>query len=167
MSLLAMAPCTGVHLPSASAFSHGEQRMRILILNGPNLDRLGTREPSIYGTRTFDDYLSELRTVFADHVIELMQSNVEGELINIMHDAEASFDGVVMNAAGYTHTSVALRDTIAGSKLPVVEVHISNIHAREEFRERSLTAAKCVGTISGFGLDGYRMAIDHLVRKAR
>lgn len=141
--------------------------MRILILNGPNLDRLGTREPSIYGTRTFDDYLTELRTMFPDHLIELMQSNVEGELINMMHDAEGSFDGVVMNAAGYTHTSVALRDTIAGSKLPVVEVHISNIHAREEFRERSLTAAKCVGCISGFGLDGYRMAIDHLVRKVR
>lgn len=136
----------------------------ILILNGPNLNLLGTREPAIYGTRSFDDYLAELRAAFDGHVIDLLQSNVEGELIDALQAAEAGRDGVVMNAAGYTHTSVAIRDTIAGLKIPVVEVHISNIHAREEFRERSLTGAKCAGVITGFGLEGYRMAIEHLLR---
>jgi len=136
----------------------------ILILNGPNLNLLGTREPAIYGTRSFDDYLAELRAAFDGHVIDLLQSNVEGELIDALQAAEAGRDGVVMNAAGYTHTSVAIRDTIAGLKTPVVEVHISNIHAREEFRERSLTGAKCAGVITGFGLEGYRMAIEHLLR---
>lgn len=136
----------------------------ILILNGPNLNLLGTREPATYGTRSFDDYLAELRAAFDGHVIDLLQSNVEGELIDALQAADAGRDGVVMNAAGYTHTSVAIRDTIAGLKTPVVEVHISNIHAREEFRERSLTGAKCAGVITGFGLEGYRMAIEHLLR---
>ncbi|HEY0978519.1 MAG TPA: type II 3-dehydroquinate dehydratase [Flavobacteriales bacterium] len=139
--------------------------MRILIVNGPNLDMLGTREPAIYGDRTFADHLAELRGVFAGHALSHMQSNVEGELINALRDANSSQDAVVLNAAGYSHTSVALRDTIAWLGIPVVEVHISNIHAREEFRERSLTAAKCIGAITGFGLDGYRMAIDHLLRR--
>ena len=140
---------------------------RYLILNGPNLNLLGKREPAIYGTRTFEDYLGELRTVFAAHTIELVQSNVEGEMIDALQSAEDRFDGVVMNGAGFTHTSVALRDTIAGLTVPVVEVHISNIHGREDFRQHSLTAAKCVGCITGFGLDGYRMAIDHLLNRAR
>ena len=135
-----------------------------LILNGPNLNLLGTREPAIYGTRTFEDYLSELRAGFAGHAIDLLQSNVEGELIDALQAADADRDGVVMNAAGYTHTSVAIRDAIAGLKIPVVEVHISNIHAREEFRERSITGAKCAGVITGFGLEGYRMAIGYLLR---
>mgnify|MGYP001171574911 CR=1 FL=1 len=140
----------------------------ILILNGPNLNLLGTREPSVYGTRTFDDYLAELRGSFPGHVIDLVQSNLEGGLIDALQAADADRDGVVMNAAGYTHTSVAIRDTIAGLRVPVVEVHISNIHAREEFRERSITGAKCAGVITGFGLEGYRMAIDHLLaRRAR
>lgn len=139
--------------------------MRILIVNGPNLDMLGTREPAIYGERTFVDYLAELRGVFADHALSYVQSNVEGELINALREANTAQDAVVLNGAGYTHTSVALRDTIAWLGIPVVEVHISNIHAREEFRERSLTAAKCIGAITGFGLDGYRMAIDHLLRR--
>ncbi len=138
---------------------------RILILNGPNLNLLGTREPAIYGTRTFDDYLAELRATFEGHVIDLLQSNVEGELIDALQAADTDRDGVVMNAAGYTHTSVAIRDTIAGLRVPVVEVHISNIHAREEFRESSITGAKCAGVITGFGLEGYRMAIDHLLRR--
>jgi 3-dehydroquinate dehydratase-2 len=141
--------------------------MRILILNGPNLNLLGTREPGIYGSRTFDDYLVELRAMFNGHDIAHVQSNVEGELINALQKAEGTRDGVVMNAAGFSHTSVALRDTIAALRVPVVEVHISNIHAREEFRERSLTAAKCVACISGAGLDGYRLAVDHLLRRAR
>ncbi len=140
---------------------------RILILNGPNLNRLGTREPAIYGTRTFEDYLVELRSVFRGHTIDHVQSNVEGEMINALQTAEGSSGGVVMNAAGFTHTSVALRDTIAGLTVPVVEIHISNIHAREEFRERSLTAAKCIGCITGFGLDGYRLAIEHLLRNVK
>jgi 3-dehydroquinate dehydratase-2 len=138
---------------------------RILILNGPNLNLLGTREPAIYGTRTFDDYLAELRATFTGHAIDLLQSNLEGELIDALQAADVDRDGVVMNAAGYTHTSVAVRDTIAGLKVPVVEVHISNIHAREEFRERSITGGKCAGVITGFGLEGYRMAIDHLLRR--
>jgi 3-dehydroquinate dehydratase-2 len=138
---------------------------RILILNGPNLNLLGTREPAIYGTHTFDDFLAELRTTFAGHTIDLIQSNVEGELIDALQASDSDRDGVVMNAAGYTHTSVAIRDTIAGLRIPVVEVHISNIHAREEFRERSITGAKCAGVITGFGLEGYRMAIDHLLRQ--
>lgn len=139
--------------------------MRILIVNGPNLDMLGTREPAIYGDRKFADHLLELRSVFAEHSLSYFQSNVEGELINALRDADKEQDAVVLNGAGYTHTSVALRDTIAWLDIPVVEVHISNIHAREEFRERSLTAAKCAGVITGFGLDGYRMAIDHLLRR--
>ncbi|MFT3885794.1 MAG: type II 3-dehydroquinate dehydratase [Flavobacteriales bacterium] len=139
--------------------------MRFLILNGPNLNLLGTREPTIYGTRTMDECVEELRAVFTGHVIDLQQSNLEGALIDLLQQADKHYDGVVLNAAGFTHTSVAIRDSIAGMRVPVVEVHISNIHAREEFRERSLTAAKCVGCITGFGLDGYRLAIDHLLRR--
>lgn len=139
--------------------------MRILIVNGPNLNLLGEREPHIYGTRSFDDYLAELRRVFAAHTVDLYQSNVEGELIGALQDADRRYDAVVFNGAGFTHTSVALRDSIAAMRVPVVEVHISNIHGREEFRERSLTAAKCLGVITGLGLDGYRLAIDHLLRR--
>ena len=137
----------------------------ILILNGPNLNLLGTREPAIYGTRSFEDYLAELRATFSGHTIDLLQSNVEGELIDALQAADTDRDGVVMNAAGYTHTSVAIRDTIAGLRIAVVEVHISNIHDREEFRERSITGAKCAGVITGFGLEGYRIAIEHLLRR--
>ena len=137
----------------------------ILILNGPNLNLLGTREPAIYGTRSFEDYLAELRVTFSGHTIDLLQSNVEGELIDALQAADTDRDGVVMNAAGYTHTSVAIRDTIAGLRISVVEVHISNIHDREEFRERSITGAKCAGVITGFGLEGYRIAIEHLLRR--
>ena len=139
--------------------------MHIRIINGPNLDLLGTREPSIYGTRTFADLLKELQENFKGHTIDLFQSNVEGELINALRNANAECDGVVLNAAGYTHTSVALRDALATMHIPVVEVHISNIHAREEFRQRSLTAVHCVGVITGFGMEGYRMAVGHLLRR--
>lgn len=139
--------------------------MHIRIINGPNLDLLGTREPALYGDRTFAEVLEALQGVFPAHRIELFQSNVEGELINALHAANRECDGVVLNAAGYSHTSVALRDALATLQIPVVEVHISNIHAREEFRHRSLTAVHCVGVISGFGTEGYRMAVDHLVRR--
>jgi 3-dehydroquinate dehydratase II len=139
--------------------------MDLLIVNGPNLNLLGVREPAIYGTRSFDDHLADLRATFSGHRIEAYQSNVEGELINALQEADGRYHGVVFNGAGFTHTSVALRDTIAALRIPVVEVHISNIHGREEFRERSLTAAKCVGVITGLGLDGYRLAIDHLLRR--
>lgn len=139
--------------------------MHIRIINGPNLDLLGLREPGIYGNRTMADLLPELRSAFAGHVIDLFQSNEEGALINALRAADAECGGVVLNAAGYSHTSVAIRDALATMKVPVVEVHISNIHAREEFRHRSLTAVHCVGVITGFGLEGYRMAVDHLVRR--
>lgn len=137
----------------------------ILVLNGPNLNLLGTRETELYGTRSFDDYLVELRSTFSGHTIDFVQSNIEGELINALQGAIGNYSGVVLNAGGFSHTSVAIRDTIAWLSLPVVEVHISNIHAREEFRERSITGAKCVGVITGFGMDGYRLAIDHLLTR--
>lgn len=138
--------------------------MHIRIINGPNLDLLGTREPATYGTRTFADFLNELQGAYAGHVIDLFQSNHEGELIEALRAADALCHGVVLNAAGYTHTSVAIRDALALVQVPVVEVHISNIHAREDFRLRSLTAVHCAGVISGFGLEGYRLAVDHLLR---
>ncbi|MBS1546557.1 MAG: type II 3-dehydroquinate dehydratase [Bacteroidetes bacterium] len=140
--------------------------MHIRIINGPNLDLLGTREPGIYGTRTFAEYLLELQAAFPGHVIDHFQSNHEGALIEALRAAEGQCGGVVLNAAGYSHTSVAIRDALASLKVPVVEVHISNIHAREEFRHRSLTAVHCAGVITGFGLEGYRMAVDHLLRRA-
>ncbi|MGB3524980.1 MAG: type II 3-dehydroquinate dehydratase [Flavobacteriales bacterium] len=139
--------------------------MLIRIINGPNLDLLGTREPSIYGTVSFAEVLQELQREFRGHSIDLFQSNVEGELINALRRADQECDGVVLNAAGYSHTSVALRDALSTMHIPVVEVHISNIHAREEFRHRSLTAVHCVGVITGFGTAGYRMAVDHLLRR--
>lgn len=140
--------------------------MRFLLLNGPNLDLIGVREPEIYGTRTFDDLLVELRAAYPGHVFELRSSALEGALVEALREADGTFDAVVLNAGGYSHTSVVLRDTVATIAVPVVEVHISNIHAREEFRQRSLTAAKTIGCITGFGLDGYRMAIDHLLRRS-
>lgn len=141
--------------------------MNIHIINGPNLDRLGTREPEIYGTMGFPVFLDQLKVEFTGHVLGYFQSNVEGELIDALRRAEEADDAVVLNAAGYSHTSVALRDTLASMAIPVIEVHISNIHGREEFRQTSLTAGKCMGCITGFGLDGYRMAIDHFLRHGR
>lgn len=138
--------------------------MRILLLNGPNLDLLGTREPHIYGTRTFNEYLSELRAAYPEVVFTYMQSNLEGGLVEALREAAHTQDAVVLNAAGYSHTSVALRDTIAMLKVPVVEVHISNIHGREEFRRHTLTGGVCAGVITGFGLPGYRLAVEHLLR---
>ena len=137
--------------------------MRIAIINGPNLNLLGKREPEIYGQRDFLDYLEELRSTFPNVELSYYQSNVEGELINAMQELSLKNDAIVLNAAGYSHTSVALGDTVAAISTPVVEVHISNIHAREEFRLHSYTGAKAAGVISGFGLAGYRMALDYII----
>lgn len=136
--------------------------MKIQIINGPNLNLLGKREKEIYGEVSFEKYLKLLQDHFNDFTIEYFQSNVEGEIINKIHETGFSFDGIVINAGGYTHTSVAISDAIASVKTPVIEVHISNIFAREEFRKNSLMASKCMGTISGFGLDSYRLAIESL-----
>ncbi len=137
---------------------------KILILNGPNLNLLGRREPGIYGARGFEDYFEELKQRFAD-VAELsyFQSNHEGDLLDKLHEVGFSYDGVVLNAGAYTHTSIALQDAIRGIQTPVVEVHISNVHEREEFRHRSLISCACRGVICGFGLDSYRLAIESFV----
>ena len=134
--------------------------MHILIINGPNLNLLGQREKVIYGEQTFEDYLGKLRELFADVKIDYCQSNVEGEIINAIHGARGKYGGIVLNAGGYTHTSVAIADAVGGVDIPVVEVHISNILAREEYRHVSLIAPKCRGSIMGFGLDSYRLAIE-------
>ncbi|HAN18106.1 MAG: type II 3-dehydroquinate dehydratase [Bacteroidetes bacterium GWC2_33_15] len=136
--------------------------MKIQIINGPNLNLLGKREKDIYGDIPFEKYLELLKELFVDFTIDYFQSNVEGEIINKIHEVGFSFDGIVLNAGGYTHTSVAIADAIAAIKTPVVEVHISNVFAREEFRHISIIAPKCKGSISGFGLDSYRLAIESL-----
>ncbi|HTD98096.1 MAG TPA: type II 3-dehydroquinate dehydratase [Mucilaginibacter sp.] len=138
--------------------------MNIQIINGPNLNLLGVREKSIYGETSFDDYLNDLRKRFANITINYYQSNVEGEIINKLHEVGFSYDGIVLNAGAYTHTSVAIGDAIAGIKTPVIEVHISNVYKREEFRHKSLLAANCRGVIAGFGLDSYRLAIESLLQ---
>lgn len=138
--------------------------MKILIINGPNLNLLGKREPTIYGNQQFTDYLEELRARFSDHTIDYYQSNVEGEIINTLHAADGNYDGVVLNAGGYTHTSVAIADAIGAIGIDVVEVHISCILAREEFRHISLIAPKCKGSIMGFGFDSYRLGICSIIK---
>jgi 3-dehydroquinate dehydratase II len=137
--------------------------MKIVVINGPNLNLLGKREPEKYGHSTFEDFLVELKKRFPDMVIEYFQSNIEGEIINEIHRTGFSYDGIILNAGGYTHTSVAITDAIASVKSPVIEVHITNIAAREEFRHTSLIGRNCYGTISGFGLDGYRLAVEALI----
>ncbi len=137
---------------------------KIQIINGPNLNLLGKREPSVYGQKGFDDFLPELKKRFGDCEIQYYQSNVEGEIINKLHEVGFSFDGIILNAGAYTHTSVAIHDAIAAIKTPVVEVHISNVYAREEFRHKSLITSKCAGLITGFGLEGYAMAIGFLTK---
>ncbi|MGY0036091.1 type II 3-dehydroquinate dehydratase [Pedobacter sp. NJ-S-72] len=138
--------------------------MKIQIINGPNLNLLGTREPGVYGSRSFEEYFKELKEKYKDiDRIVYFQSNVEGELINKLHEAGFSFDGIILNGGGYTHTSVAIADAISGINTPVVEVHVSNIYAREEFRHVSLTGKNCKGVLTGFGLDGYRLAIESLL----
>ena len=138
---------------------------KILILNGPNLNLLGRREPTVYGHRSFDDYLAELRRQFEGRAeLSYFQSNHEGDLIDRLHEVGfGGMDGVVLNAGAYTHTSVALHDAIRAIEVPVVEVHISNVHQREEFRHHSMISAACRGVICGFGLDSYRLAIEAMV----
>jgi 3-dehydroquinate dehydratase-2 len=137
--------------------------MNIQIINGPNLNLLGVREKSIYGEKSFEDYLIDLRKRYANITINYYQSNVEGEIINKLHEVGFSCGGIVINAGAYTHTSVAIGDAIAGIKTPVIEVHISNVYKREEFRHKSLLAANCRGVIAGFGLDSYRLAIESFI----
>ena len=141
--------------------------MKILIINGPNLNLLGTREPQHYGTGTMDSVLDALKSQYPRVEFDYYQSNVEGLLIDRLHKTlEEPCDGVVLNAGGYTHTSVALRDAITAIKVPVVEVHISNVHSREEFRHRSLISAVCKGVICGFGLDSYRLGVEALLARS-
>ena len=137
--------------------------MKIQIVNGPNLNLLGVRERGIYGSDSFESYLPKLREQYPDVEIEYYQSNVEGELINKIQEVGFSFDGIVLNAGAYTHTSIALHDCIRAIKCPVVEVHISNVHQREDFRHHSFISAACKGVICGFGLNSYRLAIEGLL----
>jgi 3-dehydroquinate dehydratase-2 len=139
--------------------------MNILILNGPNLNLLGKREPDTYGQQDFDSYLKELREAFADHELNYAQSNVEGELVNALQAADGNFDAVVFNAGGYTHTSVAIADCVAAIGVEVIEVHISNVYAREEYRHQSLMAKNCIGVIAGFGLTSYELALRFLLSR--
>jgi 3-dehydroquinate dehydratase II len=137
--------------------------MKIAIINGPNLNLLGTREPGIYGRQTFEEFLKTLKEKYADVQIDYFQSNVEGELVNELQRVGFSYDGVLLNAAAYTHTSVALGDAIGAIRSPVIEVHISNVSAREDFRKLSYISAKCVGTIAGLGLKGYELALRYFL----
>lgn len=137
--------------------------MNINIINGPNLNLLGNREPEKYGKTSFDDYLESLRKRYPSVNFGYFHSNVEGEIINEIHRIGFNSDGIILNAGGYTHTSVAIADAISAIKAPVIEVHITNILAREEFRRTSLIAHSCKGTISGFGLDSYRLAVEAFI----
>ncbi len=133
--------------------------MRIQIINGPNLNLLGKREPEIYGNETFDSYYLFLQKKYIEFELHYFQSNVEGELINKLHECNEKFDGIILNAAGYTHTSVALGDAVGAITTPVIEVHISNVFAREEYRHQSMISKNCKGIITGFGLNVYELAI--------
>lgn len=133
--------------------------MKLIIINGPNLNLLGRREPEIYGSQTFEDYFKILQSKFPQVELEYYQSNIEGELIDKLHEVGFSYDGVILNAAAYTHTSVGIGDAIKGIETPVVELHISNVHAREEFRHHSYIAPNAKGVLFGFGLKGYELAI--------
>jgi 3-dehydroquinate dehydratase-2 len=137
--------------------------MRIAIINGPNLNLLGTREPEVYGSQTFEQYYDDLKRKYPAVTFSYYQSNIEGELIDELQRAGASCDGIIMNPGGYTHTSVAIGDAIAAIKAPVIEVHISNVHAREEFRRISHVSAKARGSIVGLGLKGYELAVQFLI----
>jgi 3-dehydroquinate dehydratase-2 len=139
------------------------EKKKLVIINGPNLNLLGMRETSIYGNAFFNDFLEKLRNHFTGITIDYFQSNVEGELINKLHEEGFKADGIILNAGGYTHTSVAMGDAILAINAPVIEVHISNVFAREDFRHTSYIAPACAGSISGFGLDGYRLAIESLL----
>lgn len=137
--------------------------MEILIINGPNLNLLGKREPEIYGSENFESYFETLKQLFPEITFHYYQSNVEGELINKLHEKSFSVDGIIMNAGAYTHTSIAIADAVAAIKPPVIEVHLSNIFAREDYRHVSYLGKNCKGSISGFGLKGYELAVRALV----
>lgn len=139
--------------------------MKIIIINGPNLNLLGKREPEIYGSRSFEDFFETLVGKYPNLSLEYYQNNVEGELVNKIHEAGFSYDGILLNAGAYTHTSVAISDAIAGVKTPVVEVHISNIYKREEFRHKSIISKECIGMIAGLGLDGYDLGLQYFILK--
>ena len=137
--------------------------MKILIINGANLNLLGRRQPEIYGRESFEDYLEALRARYPEHTLDYYQSNIEGEIVDTLQRADGIYDGVVLNAGGYTHTSVVIRDAMAAISTPVVEVHISSILSREEFRHVSMLAPAAVGTIMGFGMESYRLAVEHFI----
>lgn len=138
--------------------------MKILIINGPNLNLLGKREPEIYGSMSFEEYFASLKVKFSEIDLHYYQSNIEGDLIDKIHEVGFSFDAILLNAGGYTHTSVALSDAIASVKTPVLEVHISNIYKREEFRHKSIISKECIGMISGLGLIGYDLGINYFLK---
>ena len=137
--------------------------MKIQIINGPNINLLGKREPSIYGSESFEDYLVRLRARYPEVEISYYQSNIEGEMINKIHEVGFNYDGIILNAGAYTHTSIALQDAIRAVTAPVIEVHISNVHQREEFRHKSMISCACKGVICGFGLDSYRLGVEALI----
>ncbi len=138
--------------------------MKLLILNGPNLNLLGRREPGIYGSGSFEDYYAELKKRYPQVDFDYYQSNIEGELVDKLHEVGFSYDGVVFNAGAYTHTSIALQDAIRAISAPVIEVHISNVHQREEFRHKSMISCACKGVICGFGMDSYRLAVEAFLK---
>ena len=137
--------------------------MKILIINGANLNLLGRRQPEIYGRESFEDYLEALRARYPEHTLDYYQSNIEGEIVDTLQRTDGIYDGVVLNAGGYTHTSVVIRDAMAAISTPFVEVHISSILSREEFRHVSMLAPAAVGTIMGFGMESYRLAVEHFI----
>ena len=139
--------------------------MKIQIINGPNINLLGKREPSIYGTQSFDAYFEELKHFYPSVEFAYFQSNVEGEMINKIHEVGFDYDGIILNAGAYTHTSIALQDAIRAVMTPVIEVHISNVHKREEFRHKSMISCACTGVICGFGLHSYRLAVEAFLMK--
>ena len=139
------------------------QRPVISIINGPNLNLLGTREPHIYGNQSFEDYLIQLRERFPSVVLNYFQSNIEGELINTLHNCRGTTNGVILNAGAYTHTSIAIADAVSAIGIPVIEVHISNILAREDYRKTSFISSKCIGSISGLGMNGYALAVQYYI----
>lgn len=138
--------------------------MKICIINGPNLNLLGKREPGVYGSESFESYLEVLKKKYPDIDFDYYQSNIEGEIIDKLHETGFSFDGIIMNAGGYTHTSIAIGDAVKAIKTPVVEVHISNVHTREEFRSISMISAGMKGVITGFGMDSYRLAVESFLK---
>lgn len=141
--------------------------MRVIIINGPNLNLLGVREPEVYGTQTFETYFSELKNKFNELTLEYYQSNHEGALIDKLHEVGFTYEGIVINPGAYTHTSIALRDAIAAITTPVFEVHISNLAEREAFRQVSYVADVCLGTVSGMGMEGYALAIERLLEEVK